>query len=169
MVFPARVSNYVLCGKRARNPRFVAFFRIRRAAWLEVSGRGALAAANSRARCVLVEGCPVLSVHGSFGLALHMGQRTDNIRRNVSFSVFIPPLFRIAGSKDVQSCLCGLEPAQNGYASKSACCPNEFLWPFSELNDSISDAFPCSWGKRSILLAGCQSWRISLRNPGAFS
>ena len=104
-VLPMRASTYyALCGKRARNPRLVAFFNIRRAARPEFSGRGALAAANSRARWVLVDGCPVLSVHCSFGLALHMGQRTDKIRRNVSFSGFTQVLFRIARWKDVQSC-----------------------------------------------------------------
>ena len=51
-------------------------------------------------RCVLLDGCPVLSVHFSFGLAPHMGQRTDNICPNVSFSGFTPILFNIGKGRD---------------------------------------------------------------------
>jgi hypothetical protein len=97
------LSAYVLW-KIVRKPWFATLFRIRRAAWPELSGSGALAAANSRARCVLTHGCPVLRVHRSFGLALHIGHRTDNIRRKVSFSASTLLLFGSAGLKDVQSC-----------------------------------------------------------------
>src|ERR1700690_3904943 len=79
--------------KNRRRPRLVIAFRIRRVDWPELSGRETLAAASSRLRCVLLDGCPVLSVHFSFGLAPHMGQRTDNICPNVSFSGFTPILF----------------------------------------------------------------------------
>jgi hypothetical protein len=43
--------------------------------------RETLAAAKSLLRWVLVDRCPVLNVHFSFGLAPHMGQRTDKICR----------------------------------------------------------------------------------------
>jgi hypothetical protein len=85
-----------LCWKRTRRPRLIAAFRTRRAAWPEFSGREVLKADNSRSRCVLVDGCPVLSVHFFFGLAPQMGQRTDNICPNVSFAGFRPILFNIA-------------------------------------------------------------------------
>ena len=69
----------------------------------EFSGRETLAAASSRFRCVLMDGCPVLSVHFWFGLAPHMGQRTDNICLNVSFSGFTAILFSIASVRNGQS------------------------------------------------------------------
>jgi len=93
--FPYLCGPY-LCWKRTRRPRLIAAFRTRRAAWPEFSGREILKADNSRSRCVLVDGCPVLSVHFFFGLAPHMGQRTDNICPNVSFAGFRPILFNIA-------------------------------------------------------------------------
>src|ERR1700683_976828 len=80
------------------------FFRIRRTARPAFSGRGALAAATPRARCVLAEGCPVLRVHLSLGFARHIGQRTANICRNVSFSGCTLTLFNSAHLKDGQSC-----------------------------------------------------------------
>ena len=43
-----------------------------------------------------MDGCPVLSVHLCFGLAPHMGQRTDKICPSVSFPGFTAPLFNIA-------------------------------------------------------------------------
>jgi len=82
----------------------VTAFRIRRADWPEFSGRETWAAASSRSACVLMDGCPVLSVHFSFGLAPHLGQRTDNIRPNVSFSLFTPTLFSINNWIDGQFC-----------------------------------------------------------------
>ena len=63
-----------------------------------------MAAARPRARCVLADGCPVLIVQRSFGLARHMGQRTDNMCRRVSFPGSIPVLFNNANMKDGQSC-----------------------------------------------------------------
>jgi len=84
-----------LCWKRTR--------RIRRAVWPKFSGRATLAAAR-RARWVLADGCPVLRVHFSFGFARHVGQRTDNICRNVRSSGFTRTLFNIAHLRDGQSC-----------------------------------------------------------------
>jgi hypothetical protein len=86
-----------------RRLRLIKLLRTRRTAWPEVSGRETLAAAISRSRCVLVDGCPVLSVHFCFGLAPHMGQRTDNICPNVSLPGFTPTLFNIANWRDGQS------------------------------------------------------------------
>jgi hypothetical protein len=86
-------------------------FRIRRAAWPEFSGRATLAAARSLSRWVLREGCPVLSLHFSFGLAPHIEQRTDNICRNVSFPGFTSTLFNIANLPDGQSCSLGFQLA----------------------------------------------------------
>jgi hypothetical protein len=63
-----------------------------------------LAAASARARCVLAEGCPVIWVHCSFGLARHMGQRTDNMCRRLSFAGSTLVLFNIADLRDGQSC-----------------------------------------------------------------
>jgi hypothetical protein len=59
----------------------------RTAARPRLSGAAASAAASFRARCVLTHGCPVVRVHRSFGLARHIGQRTDKMRRKLSFSV----------------------------------------------------------------------------------
>jgi len=75
---------------RTRRPRLVSALRDRKAAWPELSGRGALAAARPRSRCVLSDGCPVVSVHFSFGLALQTGHRTDSIRLCVSGPVPTP-------------------------------------------------------------------------------
>ena len=72
---------------RVRKPRFVSPRKKRRAARSALSGGGALAAARARSRCVLFEGCPVVRVHFSFGLALHAGHGTDNIRLCVSCPV----------------------------------------------------------------------------------
>ena len=93
-----------LCWKRMRRPRSVIAFRIRKAAWPAFSGRAILAASSSRSRCVLVDGCPVLSVHFSFGMAAQMGQRTDNICPRVGFPDFTPLLFNIVSRRDGQSC-----------------------------------------------------------------
>jgi hypothetical protein len=93
-----------LCWKRTRRPRLVIVLSVRRAEWPLLSGRATLAAANSRSRCVLVDGCPVLRVHFALGLAPHMGQRTDKICPNVSFSGFASLLFDIANLSG-QSCL----------------------------------------------------------------
>ena len=60
----------------------------------KLSGLGTLAAASVLARCVLTHGCPVVSVHGSFGFARHIGQRTDRICRSVSCSVFTTTIIR---------------------------------------------------------------------------
>src|SRR5580698_7033534 len=87
-----------------RRPRLVIALRIRRSASPAFSGRAYLAAAMSRSRCVLAEGCPVLAVHGALGLAPHMGQRTDNICFKVSFPGFTATLFNMVGRKDGQSC-----------------------------------------------------------------
>ncbi len=46
----------------------------------------------------------MLSVHFCFGLAPHLGQRTDNIRPNVSFSRFTAILFNINIRNDGQFC-----------------------------------------------------------------
>jgi len=51
-----------------------------------------------------MDGCPVLSVHFSFRLARHLGQGTDNIRFNVSFSGCTPILFSINHWSDGQFC-----------------------------------------------------------------
>lgn len=63
-----------------------------------------MAAARSRSRWVLAEGCPVLAVHFSFGLAPHIGQRTDNIRFSVIFPGFAAMVFSMVGLRDGQSC-----------------------------------------------------------------
>src|ERR1700733_11749218 len=63
------------------------FITARRDARPRFSGRETLAAAKVRARCVLTDGCPVVSVHFSPGIARHIGHRTDNICRRVSLSV----------------------------------------------------------------------------------
>jgi hypothetical protein len=88
-------------------------FRNRAALRMEFSGGGTLAAASPRARCVLADGWPVLRVHCSFGLARHMGQRTDSMCRNVS-SGFTPVLFNIAILRDGQSCSRQFNFTQNG-------------------------------------------------------
>jgi hypothetical protein len=93
-----------LCWKRRR---LVNLFRIRTAPWPKLSWRATLAAAR-RARCVLADGCPVLRVHFSFGFARHIGQRTDNICRNVRSSGFIRTLFSIARVRNGQSCSLGV-------------------------------------------------------------
>ena len=74
----------------------MACVTVRKVDRTKFSGGGTLAAACARARWVLTHGCPVVSVHGSFGRARHIGQRTDIMCRSVSFpgSTFI--LFNIA-------------------------------------------------------------------------
>jgi len=74
----------------------VACDKVRKIDRTKFSGGGTLAAASARARWVLTHGCPVVSVHGCFGSARHIGQRTDMMCRSVSFpgSTFI--LFNIA-------------------------------------------------------------------------
>jgi hypothetical protein len=57
----------------------VAAFSIRNVLWLKLSGRGALLAAKLLSMCGFKEGCPVLNLHFSFGLAAQTGQRTDSI------------------------------------------------------------------------------------------
>jgi len=71
-----------------RRPRLVIAWTILKTAWPELSGRAYLAAARSRSRWVLAEGCPVLALHCSFGFAPHIGQPTDSICFNLSFSGF---------------------------------------------------------------------------------
>jgi hypothetical protein len=110
-----------------RKPRLSADFRIRRADSPEFSGRETLAAASSRLRCVLADGCPVLKVHFSFGLAPHMGQRTDNIWSSVSFSGFTAILFNIANRRDVRSCFWVFNQLRNGNLTGADQCP----WIFS--------------------------------------
>src|SRR6266852_4783789 len=109
-----RYLRFYLCWKRTRRLRLVIDFRIRTTAWPGLSGRATLAAERSRSRWVLVEGCPVLSVHFAFGLAPHIGQRTDNMCRNVRFSGFTPILFNIANLTDGQSCSWNFNWLQNG-------------------------------------------------------
>ena len=109
---PCVVLGRYLCWKSTR--RLVIDLRIRTNAWLKFSGRAPLAAARSRSRWVLVEGCPVLSVHLAFGLAPHMGQRTDKICRSVSFPGFIPVLFDIANLTRDQSCSRNFTWLRNG-------------------------------------------------------
>ena len=84
--------------------RLVAAFRIRRAACPKFSWAPALAAATLRSLCVFAQGCPVLSVHFSFGLARHTGQRTDNICRNASFLELVLVLFNIITFENRQLC-----------------------------------------------------------------
>ncbi len=122
MAFPC--AALYLCWKRTRRPRLVADFRIRKAAWPELSGRETLAAANSRLRCVLFDGCPVLSVHFSFGLAPHIGQRTDNMCFNVSVSGFTAILFNIAGLKNGSILLFGIATNQNGNVTETTVSPS---------------------------------------------
>ncbi len=57
----------------------VAAFSIRKVLWPKLWGRGALLAAKLLSTWVFAEGCPVLNLHFSFGLALQTGQRTDKI------------------------------------------------------------------------------------------
>src|SRR5579863_9638795 len=90
--------------KRARRPRAVISFTMRRPDWPKFWGGGSLAAASSRSAWVLIDGCPVLSVHFSFVLARHLGQGTDKIRFNVSFSGCTPLLFSINNCSDGQFC-----------------------------------------------------------------
>src|SRR5271167_2429826 len=87
---------------RARKPRPVAPFRLRRNARTEFPGGGTLAAASCRARCVLAEGCPVVSVHCSFAFALHIEQGTERMCRNVRVSGFTPRVFDILRSTNSQ-------------------------------------------------------------------
>src|SRR5271155_3899351 len=101
-----------------RRPRLVIAFRIRRTASPGFSGRAYLAAAMSRSRCVLAEGCPVLAVHWALGLAPHMGQRTDNICFKVSFPGFTTILFNMMGWRDGQSCSGDFERFQIGKGGK---------------------------------------------------
>ena len=107
-ISPFQPEAPYLCWKRTRSPRVMAVFKTRRAAWLEFSGPELLAANSSRSRCVLRDGCPVLSLHFSFGFAPHMGQRTDNICPNVSFPDFTPLFISIANLRDDQSCSLGM-------------------------------------------------------------
>jgi hypothetical protein len=74
-------------GKKTRKVRLVAAFNICRACRPELPEGGSLAAAWSRTRCVFLDGCPVESVHRALGGAPHIGQRTNNMRPNESFSV----------------------------------------------------------------------------------
>ena len=76
------------CENRTRKPRPIHVFIDRKAVNPEPSGRETLAAAKSRSRCVFCDGCPVLSLHLSFGLAAHIGQRTDNICPRLRFAGF---------------------------------------------------------------------------------
>jgi hypothetical protein len=87
------------------------------AAWAEFSGRRTFPAADSRARCVLTDGWPVLSVHFSLGSARQVGQRTDNICRTVS-SDFTLALFTIANQRqkpqiERRAALCYTNPAKH--------------------------------------------------------
>lgn len=70
--------------------------------WPKFSGRGAVAAARPRSRCVLFDGCPVVSVHFSFALARHTGHGTDNIRFWVSCPVSMVIVFIAATFGDGQ-------------------------------------------------------------------
>jgi len=104
------VGHY-FCWKSTRRP-LVAALRIRTIACPAFSSeQDPLAAASSRSRCVLLEGCPVLSAHFCFGAAPHIGQRTDRICRNESFSGFTPVLFNSSSSADSHSC--SVVPAWN--------------------------------------------------------
>lgn len=69
--------------------------------------RGAFAATRARSRWVLFDGCPVVSVHLCFGLALQTGQGTDKIRFCVSCPVSTPTVSTIANSGDGQFCSLG--------------------------------------------------------------
>jgi hypothetical protein len=80
---PFHLRSY-FCWKKDRMPRPVAVFSVRRASSPKFSGQATFAAACCRARCVLAEGCPVVKVHCSLAFALHIGQRTDKICRNVN-------------------------------------------------------------------------------------
>jgi hypothetical protein len=87
------------------------------AAWAEFSGRRTFPAADSRARCVLTDGWPVLSVHFSLGSARQVGQRTDNICRTVS-SDFTLALFTIANHRqkpqiERRAAFCYTNPAKH--------------------------------------------------------
>jgi hypothetical protein len=74
----------------------VACVMVRKVDRTKFSGGGTLAAACARARWVLTHGWPVVSVHGCFGRARHIGQRTDIMCRSVSFpgSTFISIQYR---------------------------------------------------------------------------
>lgn len=61
----------------------------------------------------------MLSVHFCFGLAPHMGQRTDNICPNVSFPGCTAILFNIANLKDGQSCSARFQQPQNGNVART--------------------------------------------------
>ena len=85
------------CENRTRKPRPIHAFRDRRAVRLTPSGRETLAAANSRSKWVFCDGCPVLSLHLSFGLAPHIGQRTDSICPKLRLSGFTSLIIRHRG------------------------------------------------------------------------
>jgi hypothetical protein len=90
--------------KRKRNLRLVNATRARRMAWPEFSGREILAAARSLSRCVLRDGCPVLSLHFCFALAPHLGQGVDKICPSESCSGFTAILFNMANLRAGQFC-----------------------------------------------------------------
>jgi hypothetical protein len=90
--------------KRKRSLLLVNATRARRMAWPELSGREILAAARSLSRCVLRDGCPVLSLHFCFALAPHLGQGMDKICPNESCSGFTAILFNMANLRAGQFC-----------------------------------------------------------------
>jgi hypothetical protein len=101
--------------KRKRNLRLVNATRARRMAWPEFSGRDILAAARSLSRCVLRDGCPVLSLHFCFALAPHLGQGMDKICPNESCSGFTAILFNIANLRAGQFCSVDFAKSHRNY------------------------------------------------------
>lgn len=93
-----------LRSNRTRRPRLLSALRDRRKASPEFPGGGALAATRPRSRCVLSDGCPVVRVHLSFGLALHTGHRTDSSAsvKDDLFPRFV--VFIVAAFEDGQFC-----------------------------------------------------------------
>ncbi len=102
---------------RTRKPRLVPCFRSRKARCPRLAGGGTLAAARVLARCVLTLGCPVLRVHCSFGLARHIGQRTDRMCRSVRCSMATFPLFDAARRINGQLCSVGSSRRRRGTES----------------------------------------------------
>ena len=69
----------------------------------------------------------MLAVHWAFGLAPHMGHRTDNFCFKVSFPDFTTIVFSIGGWSDGQSCSEDRDGFRNGTRAKLAilCAPEK--------------------------------------------
>lgn len=77
----------------------------------------------------------MLRVHLAFGLAPHMGQRTDNFCRSVSFPAFTPALFDIGTLVDGQICSLNFR-----MAPKRDDCWNWISIPMADKANTLPDS-----------------------------